>query len=438
MTGPPEHESDAVRQIFQRYAETKDLSLREDIVAQHMYLVQAVAKKFAGMGEPYEDLVQEGTMGLLNAVDMYDVDRGIKFSTYATHLVTGHIRHYLRDRGRMIRQPAWVQELAGKITKASDALRHRLKREPTVDEIADDLNMAPDGVQEILSARERSKVASLDAAPAGDDEYVGPTLDVEKIRSTRHATLQLPIEDKILLQEATEKLKELERKVVRYFFYHDFNQTEIARRMGISVNYASYLLRGALNKLRLTFESQSRMPEPPAAEARERPASEAAARAADPATGLACAPYFEERVRQEIERCKRYPQSFAIMVLEAPEAGVDNQTLAQIANILRRSVRQVDVLARYSQTSFALLLPHTGREARVLGERLARAIPNATARPDGAGEGPLRAVAGYAVYPADGRTAEELVSGARGAVQQALESDEATAIRAARLPRSAS
>jgi len=434
MTGAGERDDDQVRRIFRCYAQSKDLRLRDDIVAQHMYLVQAVAKKFVGMGEPYEDLVQEGTMGLLNAVDMYDIERGIKFSTYATHLVTGHIRHYLRDRGRMIRQPAWVQELSGKITKAAEGLRHELKRDPTVEEIAERLNMAPEGVQEILSARERVKVASLDAPAAGDDEYAGPVVDVEKIRSSRHSTLQLPIEDKILLQEATEKLKDLERKVVRYFFYHDLNQTEIARRMGISVNYASYLLRGALNKLRSIFESQSRMPEP-APEPALRAAVEPALAGADPVTGLACAPYFDERVRQEIERAKRYPQSFAVLVLEGPESVAHPQTSAPLANVLRRSVRQADVLARYGRTSFALLLPHTGREARILCERLVAAIPKAATAGDGVQADDLRVGAGYAIYPADGRTAEQLIEGARRAAAEAFGSSDTAVARSSRSQR---
>ncbi|UCH33964.1 MAG: sigma-70 family RNA polymerase sigma factor [Armatimonadota bacterium] len=433
MTGISQPETDSVQHLFRRYGESKDLRLRDEIVAQHMYVVQAVAKKFVGMGEPYEDLVQEGTMGLLNAVDMYDVRRGIKFSTYATHLVTGHIRHCLRDRGRIIRQPAWVQELSGKITKAADALRHKLKRDPTVDEIAERLSMTPEGVQEILNARDRSKVASLDAPSGSDDEYAGPTVDVDKIRTSRHSTLHLPVEDKIVLQEATQKLKDLERKVVRYFFYHDLNQTEIARRMGISVNYASYLLRGALNKLRATFEAHAKALEATAeTETAPRPAAEPALGPADPATGLACAPYFEERVRQEIERARRYPQTFAVLILEAPERAAEAEASAQLANLLRRSIRQVDVLARHTRTAFALLLPQTGREARVLGERLVQAIPAAAASSQERADGDLRLVAGFAVYPSDGRTAEQLIEGARRAVKQALEAGGGAVERAPR------
>jgi GGDEF domain-containing protein len=212
--------------------------------------------------------------------------------------------------------------------------------------------------------------------------------------------------------------------------------------MGISVNYASYLLRGALNKLRATFESQSRMPEERAATAYGRaPLPGAAAdevvmnhapTAADPVTGLACAPYFDERVRQEVERSKRYPQTFAVLVLELPEAAARPPLCAALADALRHSVRQVDVLTRYGRTSFALLLPHTGREARVLSERLVTSVPKAAAQQcnaDDLGGEPLRVTVGYAVYPTDGRSAEHLITGASRAAKEAAASGDTAVVR---------
>ena len=113
---------DEVDALIREYRQTEDATVRDRLIAKHLYLVQTAARKFAGLGESHEDLLQEGAMGLVNAVDLYDPDRGVQFSTYATHLVEGQIRHYLRDRGKLIKQPAWVQELTTKIVKASDAL----------------------------------------------------------------------------------------------------------------------------------------------------------------------------------------------------------------------------------------------------------------------------------------------------------------------------
>ncbi len=115
-----------VEATAREYRRTKDLALRDRLISQHLYLVQTVARRFSGMGEPQEDLLQEGAMGLINAVDLYDPDRGVQFSTYATHLVEGQIRHYLRDKGKLIKQPAWVQELTTKIMKATEALTQEL------------------------------------------------------------------------------------------------------------------------------------------------------------------------------------------------------------------------------------------------------------------------------------------------------------------------
>src|SRR5512147_756580 len=101
---PDRQEIDATAREYRR---TRDIALRDRLISQHLYLVQTVARKFSGLGESYEDLLQEGAMGLINAVDLYDPDRRVQFSTYATHLVEGQIRHYLRDKGKLIKQPAW-------------------------------------------------------------------------------------------------------------------------------------------------------------------------------------------------------------------------------------------------------------------------------------------------------------------------------------------
>src|SRR3989304_4696162 len=148
---PDKEEVDA---IFREFRRTKDTALRDRIIAEHLYLVQAVAKKFSGLGESHDDLLQEGSMGLINAVDLYDLSRGVRFSTYASHLIEGQIRHYLRDKGMLIRQPAWVQELGSKINKATDQLAHKLERAPSLSEIAKHLGTSEASVTQVMKARE--------------------------------------------------------------------------------------------------------------------------------------------------------------------------------------------------------------------------------------------------------------------------------------------
>jgi len=406
--------------LVQEYRQTGDTVVRDRLISEHLYLVHTVARKFAGLGESHEDLLQEGAMGLINAVDLYDPDRGVQFSTYATHLVDGQIRHYLRDKGKLIKQPAWVQEFASKIHKAVEALTQQLNRQPTLPEIAERVGTDQDNVKRILEAGERSKVASLDAVTT-DDDGQGPAIDSEKLRVQRPDAVHLPVEDRIFLREAMSKLKTLERKVVHHFYYMDLNQTEIARKLGISVNYASYLLRGAVAKLKKAFEAQERasiMNQTPD----EAPADDTAGYSlsarpapADPLTKLATEEYFVNRVGQEVNRARRYPQQFAVLLLEPDAEDLRDADHVALARLLRNTVRSVDLVARLRGLRFGLLLAHTGRESSVLAERLLRSVAG---RLNISGK-PLTASVGLAVFPTDGRDTEAILAAAEQALVEA-------------------
>ncbi len=442
---------DEVDTLVRQYRRKKDSTVRDLLIAQHLYLVQTAARKFAGLGESHDDLLQEGAMGLINAVDLFDPDRGVQFSTYATHLVEGQIRHYLRDRGKLIKQPAWVQELTTKIIKAGEILTQRLNRAPTPEEVAELVGTTPENVRRMLDARDRSKVASLDAA-RGEEDDQGPAIDTEKLRADDQGPLHLAIEDRIFLREAMSKLKTLERKVVHSFYYLDLNQTEIARKLGISVNYASYLLRGAVAKLKKAFEAQESAWERSQVVEGEQPASaySISARPApsDPTTKVATPGYFSERVDQEVMRASRYPQQFSIVLIEPDQEEVGGERLAELARLLRANCRSIDLVGRVAgHTSagvranpssglgvrpggirFGILLPHTGREASVLSERICR---TAAIRLSGEAE-EMTISSGFAVFPTDGHTAEELMVGAERALMEAKEGGGNRSVRAER------
>jgi len=411
-----------VEALVRDYRESGDTVLRDRLISQHLYLVQTVARKFAGLGESHDDLLQEGAMGLINAVDLYDPERGVQFSTYATHLVEGQIRHYLRDKGKLIKQPAWVQELTTKIVKASDALTQELDRPPGLAEIAQRVGTTPDNVRRMLEARERSKIASLDAATA-DDDGQPPALDPEKLSVEDSDGVHLPIEDRIFLREAMSRLKTLERKVVHHFYYLDLNQTEIARKLGISVNYASYLLRGAIAKLRKAVEAQEAA-EPPQPEPEENTRAPSGAYSlslrpapSDPVTKLPTAGHFLERLGQEVGRASRYPQQFSVVLLSPDRGDLSGEDLASLGRLLRANVRSIDLVARLLGSRFGLLLPHTGREAGVLAERMVRTVSSRLA----VGQQPLTVSAGVATFPADGRSADDLLGAAQDALTRALQ-----------------
>jgi RNA polymerase sigma factor (sigma-70 family) len=125
--------------------------LKAKIARAYAGLVESVARKFVGTGEPLEDLAQEGYLGLLSALEYYDPQKGVRFSTYATHFIGGAIRHFLRDRSRMIREPAWLQETAVRVERSIESLTATLEREPTSGELAAALVIgddSPDGARD--------------------------------------------------------------------------------------------------------------------------------------------------------------------------------------------------------------------------------------------------------------------------------------------------
>lgn len=406
-----------IESLVRDYRNTGETVLRDRLISQHLYLVQTVARKFAGLGESYDDLLQEGAMGLINAVDLYDPDRGVQFATYATHLVEGQIRHYLRDKGKLIKQPAWVQELTTKIMKATEALTQELDREPTLHEISERVGSTPDTIRKMLEAKERSKVASLDSASDGDE--TSPAIDPEKLRPNGPDREHLPIEDRIFLRESVSRLKTLEQKVIHHFYYLDLNQTEIARKLGISVNYASYLLRGALAKLRKSFEAQQAAAEAVVADPESTAPAEAYSLSsrptpADPNTKLATQSHFLDRLCQEVARAQRYPQQFSLLLIMA-DAGLRDDARLALATLLRTNVRAIDLVASLPGSRFALLLPHTGREATVLADRIVRTAASRLT----AGDGPCTVSIGVAVFPTDGGSVEELLSAAEESMREA-------------------
>src|SRR5687768_600551 len=162
--------SDAVvAELLREYRATGDSQLRDRVVEQMTPLVRSVAAKFAGR-EPLDDLESEGYVGLIRAVDRFCPERGNRLSTFAMHLIAGQIRHYLRDRGHLTRQPAWLQELNGRVTRITAELEQRLQRPPTVAEIAAAANISEEGVDELAAARQAAQVCRLDSGPDGDDE----------------------------------------------------------------------------------------------------------------------------------------------------------------------------------------------------------------------------------------------------------------------------
>ncbi len=421
------------RGLFERYARTRDQKLREQIIYLHSGLVERVARNFAQSGEPIDDLVQEGYLGLIKAVDSFDIERDVKFVTYATHTVAGQIRHYLRDRRGLIREPGWLHEVSQRIKKAQNKLSHELDRAPTAAELASETNLTEEAVAEVLRTRQVFNVDSLDA-PESSSLDTPVALDRRKIRSARQVTGQLPVEDKIVLHEAIQKLKSLERKVIHLLFYKDLSQTEIAQSLGISCNYVSHLVRSSLKRLRQTLATdelrESHLRLRCALEDQQR-FYEALQRATpfDEVTRLLNGRAFRERLEEEALRAARYGHELAVLFLDVDGLAAFNreygfahgdELLAQVAGLVRGSVRKVDIVGRYGGGTFGIILPHTGGRARtIVAPRLLRQIAEAEYVIGGQRGIQITASAGVAVYPEDGITHEDLMETALTAMREA-------------------
>lgn len=231
---------DEAQALFRQYRATADPVVHAGICAAYAPLVERIARAYRGSGEPLEDLVQVGYVGLLLAVNRFDPERGVKFHTYASHVIVGEIRHYLRDHVGVVRRPRWLSKLSRELERAVERLQHRMGRWPTVEEIAQEMNITPDGVREILRARAASSPLSLKGA---QEEHV------RRIRHLRYQTLQLPVEDRIAVQQAMERLSELQRKVLYLLFYRDLTETEAARRLRVSQKHVSRVMHKALRQM---------------------------------------------------------------------------------------------------------------------------------------------------------------------------------------------
>ncbi|MBI2200778.1 MAG: sigma-70 family RNA polymerase sigma factor [Armatimonadetes bacterium] len=241
--------------LFRAFRASRDPQLHADLTYRFMPLVHQVARRYARSGIPTEYLHQIGYIGLMNAVANFDPNRSVKFETYARHLIAGEIRHYLRDQSTTVRRPRWLYEMDHRVSRAAMELTQRKGRAPTAEEIARKLRIMPDEVHEVLQARESLRFVSLDEEREGDDG--APMAQHDRIASTNLNGVELPIDERVQISDAIERLSILQRKVVYYLFFMDLTQTEAARKLGISQKHVSRVMHAALRRLRDTLRPEA-------------------------------------------------------------------------------------------------------------------------------------------------------------------------------------
>lgn len=229
--------------LVRAYRLAGDRRMLEEIVEMHGGLLAHLARRHASISdESQEDLMQVAHVGLLKAVKNYEACSGAGFATYAYAVVDGEIRHHLRDTA-LVKRPRWSRGLYARVTAATTQLEAELGRRPELQEISAAVNVSPDGIVELMKLYHDTSIVSLDGA---EEDGV----DISAIKSVRQESFSLPIEDRIVLEQAIESLTEIQRKVVYLFFYKDLTQTEVGRHLGLSQRKVSRLVDASVKALR--------------------------------------------------------------------------------------------------------------------------------------------------------------------------------------------
>jgi RNA polymerase sigma-B factor len=245
MTALMENDVDSLLLAFHRDG---DSEARERALVELMPLVRALASRYAGRGEPLEDLVQVGAVGLIKAVDRFDVDRGVEFSSYAVPTIVGEIRRHFRDKAWAMHVPRRLKELSVRVSRLLDELTTELGRSPTIAELAEAAGVEEEEIIDALDSAHAYSTRSLHAP----FEEGGTDILAERV-GTRDQGYE-EIEDGSLVAAGLDALDDRERRIVELRFFEEMTQSQIAAEIGISQMHVSRLLRRALTTMRGRLE----------------------------------------------------------------------------------------------------------------------------------------------------------------------------------------
>ncbi|HEV2711941.1 MAG TPA: sigma-70 family RNA polymerase sigma factor [Gaiellaceae bacterium] len=232
---------ETTRLLLREYHERRDFRARERVIQQYLPLVKSLARRFGERGEQYEDLVQVGSIGLIKAVDRFDLDRGVDLATFAIPTIVGEIKRHLRDRGWPIKVPRRLQEIRVRVRARSADLTAQLDRPATLAEVARDTGIRQEDAEAALATeRLQAPPMSLSEDPEVTDGEPSAGVD---------GGFELG-EDRVALAAGFRVLDDRERRVVHLRFFEEWSQSQIAREVGISKIHVSRLTTRALDKMR--------------------------------------------------------------------------------------------------------------------------------------------------------------------------------------------
>jgi len=234
------------QELLDRYYRNRDQRVREELVQRFMPLARRLAARYRGDREPLDDLVQVASLGLVKALDRFDPRRGVAFSSYAVPTILGELKRHFRDRGWSVRVPRDLQERIARVDRAIAELPGKLGRAPSVNEIADRLEVDPEEVLEAMEAGQAHHAMSLDAQAQNEDGEGIPL--TERLGGSDPAFDT--VEYGAAITDVLESLSDRDRTVLHLRFIEDMTQTEIADRVGVSQMHVSRILRAAVERLR--------------------------------------------------------------------------------------------------------------------------------------------------------------------------------------------
>jgi RNA polymerase sigma-B factor len=233
-------------ELFVRWQEAGDQRAREELVERFLPLARTLARRYAGAREPFDDLLQVASLGLVKAINRFDVNRGAAFSSFAVPTILGELKRYFRDLGWSVHVPRGAQERALQVQEAQERLSTRTGRPPTVGELAEYLEFDVEDVLDALETSAAHHSTSLDAPREDRDDESGSLVDQLGDEDQRYEL----VEETAAISVAARELSARERRVLALRFVSDMTQTQIAREIGVSQMQVSRILRRALRRLR--------------------------------------------------------------------------------------------------------------------------------------------------------------------------------------------
>jgi RNA polymerase sigma-B factor len=226
------------------------MEARDRLIEEYLPLARSLARRYAGRGEQYDDLVQIATVGLIKAVDRFDLDRGAELTTYAVATIVGELKRHFRDAVWPVHVPRRIKELNRTVSRLLEELTGRLGRSPTISELAEAAEVSEEDVIDALESGRAFRLRSLSAPAEGSEPH--PLDAVGEEEQGYEVT-----EERAVLSEGFEALDEREQRIIHLRFYQGLTQSQIAIELGISQMHVSRLIRAALEKMREQIESGS-------------------------------------------------------------------------------------------------------------------------------------------------------------------------------------